>query len=182
MNGSWMWYASRGAGVVSLVLLTGVVVLGVLHRAGIPLRGLPRFVVAGLHRNISLLALAFLALHILTAVADSFVSIKLIDVVVPFTSAYKAFWVGLGAVSFDLLLALIVTSLLRAHIGRRLWRVVHWTAYAVWPIALIHGFGNGPDIRHGWLCLLAICCAASVAVAAMWRWWTVRTPEPLKVR
>jgi predicted ferric reductase len=181
MTGSWMWYASRGAGVVSLVLLTGVVILGILHRAGTPLPGLPRFVVAGLHRNISLMALAFLALHILTAVADSYVPITLLDVIVPFGSAYKAFWLGLGTVAFDLLLALIVTSLLRAHLGRRTWRAVHWAGYAVWPVAMIHGLGIGTDVNHGWLLLLTICCAAAVAGAAGWRYWTIRTPEPLRV-
>jgi predicted ferric reductase len=181
MTGSPLWYASRGAGVVSLVLLTGVVLLGILHRSGRPLPGLPRFVVAGLHRNISVLALIFLALHILTAVADSYVSISLIDVIVPFGSAYRPFWLGLGAVALDLIVALIITSLLRAHLGHRTWRALHWAGYAVWPIALTHGLGVGSDIQHGWLLALTVFCAGLVAAAMGWRWWTVRSPEPLRV-
>ena len=175
--GSPLWYTSRAAGVVSLVLLTGVVLLGVLHRSGRPLPGLQRFVIAGLHRNISLLALVFLALHILTAVTDSFVPIRLADAVVPFISAYHPVWVGLGAVALDLLLALVVTSLLRFRIGRRTWRGVHWAGYAVWPVAVAHGLGNGTDLGHGWLLLLTIACCAAVGLAMLWRWsatWSVQ--------
>jgi len=181
MTGSALWYASRGAGVVSLVLLSGVVLLGILHRSGRPLPGLPRFVVAGLHRNISLLALAFLTLHILTAVADSYVAISLIDVIVPFGSAYRPFWLGLGAVALDLIVALIITSLLRARLGHRTWRALHWAGYAVWPIALTHGLGVGTDVQQGWLLALTVFCASLVATAMGWRWWTVRSPEPLRV-
>ncbi|HEX3814478.1 MAG TPA: ferric reductase-like transmembrane domain-containing protein [Mycobacteriales bacterium] len=167
--GSPLWYTSRAAGVISLVLLTFVVLLGVLHRSGRALPGLQRFVVAGLHRNLSLLALAFLAVHIGTAVLDSYVPIRLIDAVVPFVSAYHPFWVGLGALTLDLLIALVATSLLRHRIGRRYWRAVHWAAYAAWPIALTHGLGLGTDSRHGWLLVVMICSGLAVSAATAWR-------------
>ena len=71
---------------------------------------------------------------------------RLVDVVVPFVGAYRPFWLGLGALALDLLAALIVTSLLRARIGLRAWRAVHWVAYACWPVALVHGLGTGSDV------------------------------------
>jgi methionine sulfoxide reductase heme-binding subunit len=68
--------------------------------------------------------------------------------VVPFISGYQTFWLGLGVVAIELLLALVVTSLLRTRIGRRAWRTVHWACYACWPIAVIHGLGiGGHDTR-----------------------------------
>ena len=108
-----LWYASRATGVVTLLLLTAVVVLGILVNRQGRLPGLPGFAVTGLHRNTSLLAVAFLAIHVLTAVADPFVTIRLAAAVLPFASAYKPFWLGLGAVSLDLVAALILTSLAR---------------------------------------------------------------------
>jgi hypothetical protein len=128
-----LWYASRATGVVCLVLLTVVVLLGILVNRQGRLPGLPRFAVTGLHRSISLLAVAFLAVHVITAVADKYVTIQLIAAVVPFTSSYLPFQMGLGAVALDLIAALIITSLLRARLGRRLWRGVHWLAYAALP-------------------------------------------------
>ena len=113
-----LWYLSRGTGVVSLLLLTAAVVLGV---AG-PLRARPRVLLAGLHRNIPLLAIAFVVAHVLTTVADGYAPIGVKDAVIPFLSPYRPVWLGLGTVAFDLLLAIVVTSLLRARIGVRGWR------------------------------------------------------------
>ena len=59
-----VWYLGRGAGVVTLALFSLVVALGVVTRSARPLPGLPRFAVQRVHRSTSLLALAFLTLHI----------------------------------------------------------------------------------------------------------------------
>ena len=137
-----LWYASRATGVVSLLLLTGIVVLGILVNRQGRLPGLPRFVVTGLHRNLSLLGVAFVALHVITAVADPYVTIRIAAVVIPFASSYKPFWLGLGAISLDLVAALIVTSLARARMSRRAWRGLHWFSYAAWGSAVVHSFGS----------------------------------------
>ena len=164
-----LWYASRATGVIALVMLTGVVVLGIAVQRRGRLPGLPRFATVGLHRSISLLAVVFLTIHILSAVADSYVNISIIDAFVPFVSPYEPLWLGLGAVSFDLILALIVTSLLRARLGRRTWRAVHWFAYVSWPVAVAHSIGSSGDMQSGWLFGLGIACILSVAAALAWR-------------
>jgi sulfoxide reductase heme-binding subunit YedZ len=164
-----LWYASRATGVVALLLLTAVVLLGLLVTRQGRLPGLPRFAVTGLHRNISLLAVAFVAVHVLTAVADTYVHIPLTAAVVPLASEYERLWIGLGAVSLDITIALIVTSLLRRHLSRRLWRAVHLLAYASWPVAWLHSITSSADMRHGWMFLLAVACALLVVVAVGWR-------------
>jgi DMSO/TMAO reductase YedYZ heme-binding membrane subunit len=163
------WYASRATGVVALLLLTSVLVLGMLVNRQGRLPGLPRFAVTSLHRNLSLLAVAFIAVHVLTAVADTFVSIPLLSSVIPFASGYERFWLGLGAISFDLMLALIITSLLRGRLNRILWRAVHLLAYLCWPVAFAHSIGSSTDMQHGWLLYLAVACAAVLAAAIIWR-------------
>jgi methionine sulfoxide reductase heme-binding subunit len=168
------WYLTRSSGAVALVLLTLALVLGVVDVRRWSTETWPRFVVDSLHRNVSLLALAFLALHILTAVLDSFAPISLIDSVIPFTGSYRPFWLGLGALSFDLMLAVILTSLLRRRIGHATWRATHWLSYASWPIALLHDFGTGSDVKSTWMlalsvaCLLAVIAAVLVRIAAGW--------------
>ena len=163
------WYASRATGIVSLLLFTAVMALGILVNRQGRLPGLPRFAVTNLHRNLSLLAVIFLAIHIVTAVMDTFVSIPLISAVVPFTSGYEAFWLGIGAISLDIMLALIVTSLVRGRLNRKVWKAVHWLAYASWPIAFAHSIGSSTDLQHGLLLILALACAAVVAAALAWR-------------
>jgi methionine sulfoxide reductase heme-binding subunit len=164
-----LWYASRATGVISLVLLSAVMIIGILVNRQGRLPGLPRFAVLGLHRNLSLLAVAFVAVHVITAVADSYVSISLAAAVIPFVSSYEPLWLGLGAVSLDLMIAVIVTSLLRRHIGRRAWRAVHWLAYASWPVAVVHGIFSGKDLQSGPFLCLAVACIAAVIGALAWR-------------
>jgi len=163
------WYASRATGIVSLLLLTAVLVLGILVNRQGRLPGLPRFAVTSLHRNISLLAVAFIAVHVLTAVLDTYVNIPILSGVVPFASSYERGWLTLGAISFDIMLAMIITSLLRGRLNRVLWRGVHLLAYLCWPVAFAHSIGSSRDLQHGWLLDLSIACALMVVAAALWR-------------
>jgi sulfoxide reductase heme-binding subunit YedZ len=168
-GGSPLWYATRATGVIALLLLTATVLIGVSGIARIELPGLPRVVTAGLHRNLSLLVVALVSVHVLTTVTDSYTRIGLTAAVVPFSSGYRTLWLGLGAVALDLLLAVLLTSLLRGRLPYRAWRAVHWLGYACWPVALWHGLGTGTDTRLPWLLALDALCAAAVTGAAGWR-------------
>jgi predicted ferric reductase len=172
-----LWYASRATGVVCLVLFTAVALLGILVNRQGRLPGLPRFAVTGLHRSLSLVAVVFLAIHVLTAIADSFVSIRLAAAIIPFTSSYESVQIGLGAIALDLVAALIVTSLLRARIGRRLWRGVHWLAYAAFPVTVLHSITSAADLRSGYLLGLTIGCVLGVVAAAGYRIAAARRPQ-----
>jgi DMSO/TMAO reductase YedYZ heme-binding membrane subunit len=160
-----LWYLSRGTGAVALLLLTVSVVLGILDQRHWRPAGWPRFVLDALHRNVSLLVLALLAVHIASSVIDTFAPIRLVDAFVPFVSAYRPVWVGLGALAFDLLLAVLITSVLRRYLGHRAWRMVHWLAYVSWPVAVVHGLTTGTDVKAAWLLALTATCAAAVVIA-----------------
>ena len=116
-----------------------------------------------------MIAVVFLGIHIVTSVLDTYVNISWAAVVLPFTSSYGRFWVGVGAVALDLMLAVFVTSLLRARMRPGRWRAVHWLAYLSWPVALAHTFGMGTDAHEGWVIMLGVACVASVAAALAWR-------------
>jgi DMSO/TMAO reductase YedYZ heme-binding membrane subunit len=166
-----LWYLTRGTGLVSLVLLTVVVALGIaqVRQWAAPGAGWPQLVVSGLHRNASLLTVVFLGLHIAASVIDGFAPIDWLAAVVPFESPYRRVWLGLGALAFDLLVALVITSLLRRHLGHRTWSLVHGTAYACWPLALVHGLGTGSDGTTGWVLAVDGLCLAAVLAAVAWR-------------
>lgn len=178
MNDTLLWYTTRGAGAVSLVLLSAVVVLGILSVLRVQSTSWPRFLTVGLHRNLALMAVVFLALHIVTAVVDPFTHLGWLAAVVPFSSYYRTFWLGLGTVAFELLLAIVVTSLVRGLIGQVAWRLVHWLSYASWPIAVLHGFGTGTDAWSAWLFGLQAVCVVAVVVAVGYRLGS-GSPDPL---
>jgi methionine sulfoxide reductase heme-binding subunit len=163
------WYLTRSTGAVSLILLTAALVIGIALVGRVHSERWPRFAVDGIHRAASLLAMVFLAVHIITAVLDSFAPISLVDAVIPFAGAYRPVWLGLGAAAFDLLLAVTITSVLRERLGHRAWRAVHWSAYAVWPLAVVHGLATGSDVHQGWMTVIYVACAAAFATAALSR-------------
>jgi len=163
------WYLTRSTGAVALILLTAAIALGVADVQRFSSPRWPRFVIDSLHRNVSLLVMVFLLLHILTSVLDSFAPIAVTDSIIPFTGSYRPFWLGLGAISFDLLLAVTITSMLRVRMGFSTWRAVHWLTYASWPIALLHGLGTGSDVKATWLLALSIACLLVVLAAVLSR-------------
>ncbi|MEV7389738.1 ferric reductase-like transmembrane domain-containing protein [Streptomyces sp. NPDC091215] len=164
-----LWYATRAGGTVALVLLTATVALGIAVGGRYTPRRLARFEVSALHRNLSVLTLVFLALHIVTAILDTFVHLGWLVTVVPFTASYRPLWLGLGTVAFDLLLAVAATSAVRLRMGQRRWKTVHWLAYAAWPVALFHAAGTGTDTRLTPQLTLYAGCVALVVAAVWWR-------------
>jgi DMSO/TMAO reductase YedYZ heme-binding membrane subunit len=154
---------------MALVLLTVTMVLGLTTTTRARARNWPGFAHQEMHRRISILAVVFLGLHVLTSVLDTYVNISWVSIVVPFTSHYSSFWVGVGAVALDLMLAVFVTSLLRSRMRPGTWRAVHWLAYLSWPIALAHTFGMGTDSSEGWVIALGVACTLAVAAALAWR-------------
>lgn len=164
-SGSTLWYVTRGTGAMALVLLSGVLVLGILNVRRYSSARIPRVVIDSVHRNMALLAVVFLIVHIVTSVIDPYAPIGWLDAVLPLHSAYRSFWLGLGALSFDLMLAIVVTSLLRARVGHRVWRAAHWLAYGCWPIAVVHAIGTGSDVNELWLQVVGVVCVVSVLAA-----------------
>jgi methionine sulfoxide reductase heme-binding subunit len=163
------WYIARATGVVTLVLLTLSLVLGIAASGRTPSSSWPRFLTQGLHRNVSLACLALLVAHIAAVVLDDFVVISWLDAVVPFVSTYRPLWLGLGTIAFDLVVVLVASSLVRQRLGHRSWRIVHWSAYACWPLAVVHGLGTGADSRTQWSTYVTGACVLAVVVAISWR-------------
>lgn len=169
MNDTLLWYTTRGAGVVTLLLFTAVVVLGLLTASRFQARGWPRFLSAAVHRDLALVALVFLGLHIVTAVVDPFTHLGLSAALVPFGSYYRTLWLGLGVVAFELMMAITLSSLVRRWISPRLWRLIHWASYASWPVAVLHGVGTGTDTSAPWMLAVTALCVVSVLVALGFR-------------
>jgi sulfoxide reductase heme-binding subunit YedZ len=163
-----LWYTTRATGLVALVLLSGTVLLGILT-AGRARAKLPGFARAEVHRRVSALTVVFLAVHVLTAVLDTYVHIGWLPIVVPFSSGYHRSWLALGTVGADLLLAVAISSAWRQHIPARAWRALHWLAYLSWPVAVSHALGMGTDRKLTWALGLLAVCTAGVVAAAGWR-------------
>jgi sulfoxide reductase heme-binding subunit YedZ len=166
---SWLWYATRGLGTATLIVLTGTVVLGIVTSTGWIGQSTPAFVAADVHRNLSLLGMCLLAAHIITTVLDPFAHIGIRDVIIPVGAAYRPLWLGLGVAAMWVLIGVVASSLLRDRIGPRPWRLIHWAAYASWPLAVFHGLGTGSDALAPWLIAVVVSCVVAVVFALVFR-------------
>ena len=169
LDGPALWFANRGTGFVLLVLLTFSTMLGVLSTSRVSLRLWPRMLTQGLHRNVSLLAVTFLAAHVVTAVVDTFVDIRWWHAFVPFAATYQPLWLGLGAFSLDLLIAVTLTSIFRHRMSHKPWRAVHVLAYGAWGLGLLHGLQIGTDSGTVWGAALNYGCILAVGLAVVVR-------------
>jgi len=164
-----LWFVSRGSGLVLLLLVSIVTALGVATRMGSAPRRWPRFAVSELHRTLALFAVAFLALHVVTAILDPYVSIGWAATALPFLSGFRTLAIGLGTLAVDVGGAVLLTSLARGRLGYRSWRAVHWLAYLAWPVAFVHSLTAGNDLGIWWVALVEWGSAALVATAAVAR-------------
>ncbi len=164
-EGPLLWFLTRGTGVALLLVLTASLALGMLtagRRAG---GVVPVFVPQSLHRNLSVLGLGLVVLHIATAVADTFVDIRWWQALSPWGATYEPFWLGLGTLAFDLMVLVAFTSAIRSRVSATGWHRVHLLGYAVWPIAFAHGAGMGTDAPEPWARTVGLGCLSVVLLA-----------------
>lgn len=164
-----MWALGRGTGTVALVVFTLSLVLGVVARSGRATLGLSRFGINEVHRTAALTGVGLIVVHVTSLLLDPWAQLRLVDLVVPFLGAHRPLWLGLGTLALDLLFVVTVVSLLRDRLGPRVFRTVHWATYLLWPVALLHGLGNGTNAGSLWFTAVAVACSLAVLAAVAWR-------------
>jgi sulfoxide reductase heme-binding subunit YedZ len=173
------WYAARAAGVVAYALLTSSVLVGVLLGGKARLRRWPAFALTDLHRFLSVLAGVFIGVHVAALLVDTYAHVSVVTLVVPGASSYRPFWLALGTVAFELLVAVSISNVFRKRLGHARWRRIHYLTFGVWIAATAHGIGAGTDAGVGWLRVLYLVSIGSVISAIAWR---VARPAPTPAR
>jgi len=164
-----IWYAARASGVAAYVTLSIVVSLGLALGGKAQNRRWPRFSVEDVHRFGGLLVGSLIGVHVLAIAADSFLPFSLTQLLVPFTSAYRPLWTGLGIAAAELLVALAVTNHYRRRLRYSFWRKAHYLNFAVWAFASLHGLMGGTDRGAAWLAILYGVSVATVLMLLLWR-------------
>ncbi len=163
-----VWYTARSAGIVAYLLLSSSVVLGLSMSARASFVW-PRFAVEEVHRFLTIVTAVFVTIHGASLLLDKVVPISLGQELVPFTSHYRSFAVGLGIVAAELMAAVGVTNALRPQIPHRFWRRAHYLTFAVWLSATVHGLLAGTDRADPWFLALVGMSVASVGLGFLSR-------------
>jgi sulfoxide reductase heme-binding subunit YedZ len=169
MSPQTWWYLTRASGIVAWLMLTASVIWGViLSTKAFPEQRRPAWLL-DLHRWLGGLAVSFLAIHLVSLVADSYVHFGITDLLVPFAADWKPGAVALGVIAMWLLIAVEATSLAMRKLPRKVWRRIHMLSYGVFWLTSMHAALAGTD-RTAWLYrITAFASIGAVVWASLYR-------------
>lgn len=139
------WYVTRAAGIIAYVLMWLSTVWGIGVASKTFDAVLHRTFTYDLHEFLSLLGIGFIALHMIVLLGDKYLPFSLVEVMVPFISAYRPVWVGVGILAFYVTILVSLTFYLRRWIGLKTFRVIHVASYLGFFGAALHGLLSGTD-------------------------------------
>ena len=173
-----VWFAARSTGLAAYALATASVVFGVATatRAGDRVAG--RGVITDVHRALSLLTVLVIAGHVMFLALDTFTSFGPLDLLVPFVNWYRPIWTGLGIFAAYLAFVVFASFYLRSLLGYRAWRTLHYTSFAVFALATLHGLFSGSDSGEVWAKAFYASSLGLVAVAIAYRLLRGTSPRP----
>ncbi|MEO5900152.1 MAG: ferric reductase-like transmembrane domain-containing protein [Ilumatobacteraceae bacterium] len=167
MSSQTWWYIARSGGIVAWALLALSVFWGVaLSSRFLGKKPKPNWML-DLHRFIGGLSVVFTAIHVVALIADSFVTITVINVLVPLSGNYQRGGVAWGIIAMYLLVAVEVTSLLRKRLSKRVWRTIHSLSFPLFFMSTVHLLLVGTDrttlpLRVGVLLTVAVVCVSTM--------------------
>jgi len=145
-----VWDVARAGGLAAYLLLTLSVALGLTLSLRWQRPRWPRLITNEMHSFVTLLTLVFVCVHVTAVWVDPFTRFGWRDVFIPLASSYRPLWLALGIVGLYLLLAVWISTQVRARIGYAWWRRLHTLAFAVYLLTTVHGLGTGTDTRQAW--------------------------------
>jgi len=158
------WLASRSAGIVALLCVTGSVVLGLLMANNIPRRAGAKARLRPMHEAIALASLVALAVHGLSLLGDPWLRPGISGISIPFSSHYRPLYTGIGVIAGYGIALLGLSFYVRRQIGARRWRQIHRFTVAAYALAIIHVLGAGTDAGQRWLEVVLLASVAPVVI------------------
>ena len=139
------WHVARATGLVAWLfgaasMLTGITLAS---RAAIGLRRSNWQL--DLHRIESAITVGALTLHVTAIIADSYVHIGPLDVLLPGHSSWRTGAVASGIVALYLTVVVELTSVGRRRISKRWWHRIHLLSIGAFGASTVHAFTAGTD-------------------------------------
>lgn len=150
-DGKAAWFTSRAAGATAYVLLALSTIWGLLTSSRMLMRWVSLPLNSEIHKTLSFLALGLTVVHGGALLFDETIAFSLAGIAVPFLSPYRPLSVGAGVLAAYLMVLLTLSFYVRRQIGGPVaWRVLHYTAFAAYGLATVHGVLAGTDSSSTW--------------------------------
>ncbi len=162
----FLWVLARVAGLSSYAALAIALVTGIaLRTAVLDWLGSNRALRA-LHEYTTVLWIPLAGLHLVSLLLDTTARIGLLDLVIPFHSAYGTLAIGLGALSVDVLLLVTVTAFLKRRMNKDMWLWLHRLAYVAFALLFLHAVLSGTDFSDPVVSAITWATAAMLLILA----------------
>ncbi len=164
-----MWYVTRAAGLVAYILLWLSMVWGLLISSRMIDPAVQRGSSFDFHQVLSWLSIVFIVVHMIVLLFDAYMPYTLAQILIPFTSAYRSVWVGVGVIAFYLAVLVSVTFYMMRWIGRKTFRIIHYLSLLSFIGSALHGLFAGSDSVFGSVQAMYVFTALSVVFLVAYR-------------
>jgi DMSO/TMAO reductase YedYZ heme-binding membrane subunit len=172
-----IWLGARAAGFMALILLSFQVVVGLVlsHPTNKSTWRLSKLLFPW-HDHAWLFTIAFVVVHIVSIATDRFANVGWLGVIVPGLSEYRTVPVALGTLGLYALLITGLTARLTRLLPAGWWLKLHRLSLGVLGLAWAHGMLAGTDTFDA--AAIYGTTFVSVGLAAVYRYWIVRSGRP----
>lgn len=164
-----LWYVTRAAAVSAYALLVVAVALGLIRSLAHELSVRVGWALDELHQFVSLLAAAFVVLHLATLALDPYISFGVANLLLPLGQPYRPLATDLGVLGCYALVVVLASSWLRRRLSYRLWRGLHYASFAAFALVTLHGLLAGADAGQPWMRGVYVGAASAVFFLALVR-------------
>ncbi|HUQ16821.1 MAG TPA: ferric reductase-like transmembrane domain-containing protein [Candidatus Saccharimonadales bacterium] len=172
-----IWIIARAAGLASYAALCLAVLSGIALRTSVLDFLAKNRALRALHDWVSWLWIPLGALHVVALLLDRTARIGPADLLIPFGVSYGAIAIGLGTISFDLILIIVVSSWLRRRMSDRIWRWIHRSSYVAFVTLFLHAALSGTDFNAPLISALSWAAALGIGLLGISRIVFGRLPD-----
>jgi predicted ferric reductase len=158
------WVLARVAGLAALTALSMSLLSGIALRTGVlDWMGGSR-ALRSVHEYTTVLWVPFGGLHVVALLLDQTARIRPVDLLVPFLVPYGGLAIGLGTITFQVLVLVTVTGFLRRRMDVQAWQWLHRLSYAAYGLIFLHAVLAGSDLGDPVVAALAWSTAGLLAL------------------
>jgi sulfoxide reductase heme-binding subunit YedZ len=165
----FFWELARASGLAAYVALCIAVLTGLAPRTQLLGFLAQNRAVRALHDFTPWIVIPAALTHVIALLLDATAQISVLDVFVPFQTSYGQLAIGLGTLSLDLLVVVLVTTWLRRKLSNGAWRTFHRLSYLGFVAMFLHAVLAGTDLASPLISAMMWAAAFAVGYWALER-------------
>jgi len=176
----FFWELARASGLAAYAALCIAVLTGIAPRTQLLSFLASNRAVRALHDWTPWIVIPAALTHIVALLLDATAKVGVLDVFVPFLMSYGSLAIGLGTVSLDVLIIVLVTTWLRRAMNNGAWQWFHRLSYVGFVTLFLHAQLSGTDLTSPLISVPTWAAAIAIGYYALER--AGKALQPARVR